>query len=117
MNYGKYIDFDTDTQNSSGLSDIIQQTLENYFCFGLEPGSFTTSVLEGDLFAAARRADHWNKPNLGKIANWINQHAPVGSYGSRERVRDWIADKDQCRSIYFAEIEKKLVWDTLNEPA
>lgn len=113
MNYGKYIDFDSDTFNSDGLSDIIQQTLENYFCYGLDPGGFTTSVLECDLFGAARKADHWNKENLAKIANWIFQNAPNGSFGSRELVQDWKADKDYRRTAYFDALEKKFVWDKL----
>ena len=115
MNYGTLIDFSTDTYNSDGLSDIIQYTLENYFCHGLPPGGFTTSVLEGDLFGAARRADSWNKENLAKIANWIYQNAPSGSFGSREAVRDWMADKDYRRTAYHDELEKKHVWATLNK--
>jgi hypothetical protein len=115
INYGKYIDFTTDTYNSHGLSDIMQSTLENYFCYGLEPGGFTTSVLEGDLFGAARKADTWNRENLVYIARWINQHAPNGSFGSKEAVRDWLNDKDYRRTIYFDTMEKKLVWKTLND--
>ena len=113
-NHGKYIDFTTDNYNSDSLSDIMQQTLENYFCHGLDAGGFTNSVLEGDLFGAARRADRWNKENLAGIANWIFQNAPNGSFGSREAVQDWKNDKDYRRTIYFDTMEKQLVWKTLN---
>jgi hypothetical protein len=115
INYGKLIDFTTDNYNSDGLSDIMQSTLENYFCHGLEPGGFTTAVLEGNLFAAAQRADHWNKENLAKIANWVFQNAPGGSYGSKEAVRDWLTDKDYRRTVYHDEMEKKYIWNELNK--
>lgn len=113
INFGTLIDFTQDYYNSDGLSDFIQQELENYFCQGLPPGGFTTAVLAGDLFSAAMKADYWNKPNIAKIANWISNNAPSGSYGSPEHVKNWIADKDKCRSTYVTYVEQKAMWAIL----
>ena len=66
------------------------ETLDRYWTHGYAPGSFLTTLLEGDVFNAIGRADHWNKEALGHIVYYIVHHAPRGSYGSKELVQDWI---------------------------
>lgn len=92
----------------------LDESLENYLMHGLEPGGFLTSVLANDLFRAVGRADHWNKNNLPRIVMEINRCLPVTSYGNYDYVRDWLADKDGCRSYYVKHMEEQRMLDLLS---
>lgn len=95
---------------SDGVTDLVEEALQNYWNHGYEPGSFTTSVLCNDLFGAAARADHWNKRNLVAVATYIANNAPYGSYGNPELVKDWLN-----KGAYFQAYQKKRVIDILSE--
>ena len=84
------------------------EALANYWVRGWEPGGFLMSMLIGDLFAAAARADHWNKGAMGYIAQMIADVGPQGSWGSEYAVRNWIAKGDA-----FQRYEKQRVMDIL----
>ena len=86
-----------------------REALDNYFKHGWEPGGFTTSMLVGDLYGAAGRADHINKGAMGYIAEYIYNEAPEGSWGSIELVRDWCN-----KGKYFQRYEKTRVVDILS---
>jgi hypothetical protein len=64
--------------------------LYRYFEHGVDPGGFLRSVLEGDLFMAAARADTGSAAALHDLAMWIIWYAPSGSYGSRHTVELWM---------------------------
>jgi hypothetical protein len=85
------------------------ETLANYWIRGWEPGGFLTSMLMGDLYLAAARADHWNKDALGHIANMIADVGPSGSYGSEYAVRDWLA-----KGASFQRFEKERMMKILS---
>lgn len=87
-----------------------QEALANYFIYKYEPGSFLTSVLCGDLYAAAARADHINRTALADIAKWIANNAPNGSWGSREAVQGWLQGNE-----YQQFFERKIVTKMLKE--
>lgn len=87
------------------------ETLQNYFKHGWEPGSFIVSVLTNDLYGAAARADHINKPAIAFIAEYIINHAPEGSWGTPELVRDWCK-----RGPHFQRYEKQRLVDILSTP-
>ena len=57
---------------SSGLADMSQEALKNYFLYAFQPGSFLTSLLCNEsVVDVYRRADHWNKDLIGKyIIMW-----------------------------------------------
>lgn len=94
----------------SGLPDVSQEALKNYFLYAFQPGSFLTSLLCNDPWTEViSRADHWNKPVLGKYALWLQDFAPVGSWGNRDSVKSWL-DKGPAYQAF----QKTLTWEALN---
>lgn len=74
----------------SPLPDYMRDGMRLYLEHGIEPGSFLTAVLSNDLMAAAGAADSKNRHLLFGYAQWLYNHAPHGSFGSRESVKAWI---------------------------
>lgn len=94
----------------SGLPDISQEALKNYFLYALPPGGFLTSLLSCEPWNyVIARADHWNKELLGKYLEWLHEYAPPGSWGSESVVQDWL-DKGPA----YQEFQKTLVWEQLS---
>lgn len=98
----------TSDYNYPNVPSHTAEALANYWIHGYEPGSFLMSMLMGDLYAAAARADHWNKDALGHIAQMIADVGPTGSWGSEYAVRDWIA-----KGPAFQRYEKQRLMDIL----
>lgn len=73
------------------LPPLTAESLEAYALHGRPTGGFLRSVLEGDLFGAAGRADTENAEALHTIAKAIRSDLPKGSWGSRGIVDAWIA--------------------------
>lgn len=93
----------------SGLPDISQEALKNYFLYALPPGGFLTSLLSGQTWVnVISHADHWNKPILGKYLEWLQEYAPRGSWGSGQAVESWLA-----KGPAYQEFQKTLVWEHL----
>lgn len=102
----KYLDFSTG-------NNYLDEGIENYLMYGLEPGGFLTAVLARDLFLAASRADHHNSPRLAEIAKTVWHNMPPGTIGSYEVVKAWCADQYGCRTEYAEQKEKEYVWKIL----
>ena len=102
----KYIDVDTG-------NNWLDEGLENYLMYGLEPGGFLTAVLARDLFLAASRADHWNSSRLADIAKIVWHTMPAISIGNYDAVRDWCNDKDGRQSAYSLQKQKEYTWRVL----
>lgn len=68
----------------------MHEGVKNYALEGIQPGGFLRAVLENDLFSAASRADAKNIEKLGNWAIFIHCYLPANSYGSQQRVDDWI---------------------------
>jgi hypothetical protein len=100
----------TSDYNYPNVPSHTAEALANYWIRGWEPGGFLISMLMGDLFAAATRADHWNKDALGHIAQMIVDVGPHGSWGSEYAVRNWIAKGDA-----FQRYEKQRMMDYLKK--
>ena len=71
--------------------------MRNYFEHGISPGSFGYALLCGDFMEMARRADENNAACFMDWAKWLYNHAPAGSFGSRENVKEWM--KSRQRSV------------------
>lgn len=100
-----------DWNGMSGLPDTSQEALKNYFLYGLQPGGFLTSLLCNDPWPdVITRADHWNKPLLGKYLEWLHDHAPEGSWGSEEAVSSWLN-----KGPAFERFQQSVVWQALND--
>ena len=93
----------------SGLPDMSQEALKNYFVHALPPGGFLISLLSCEPWHyVIARADHWNKELLGKYLEWLHEYAPQGSWGSESVVQDWLA-----KGPAYQEFQKTLVWEQL----
>ena len=98
-----------DWNSMSGLPDMSQEALKNYFLYALPPGSFITSLLSCDPWTdVIARADHWNKPILGKYLQWLQEYAPAGSWGSRDIVEDWLR-----KGPAYEKFQKSMTWEIL----
>lgn len=95
----------TQLQNKS-----LAQAFHNYWNHALHPGDFAMAVLSNDLYLAAARSDNWNRDSLYSIAIWVQDNAPIGSYGSVELVKGWLE-----RNHFFEEYQKRLVVSILKD--
>jgi hypothetical protein len=99
-----------DWNSQSGLPDMSQDALKNYFLYALEPGSFLTALLcDRPWTEVIGRADHWNKTRLSEYSLWLQEYAPLGSWGSEETVRSWLA-----KGSAYQTFQKTLTWEALN---
>lgn len=98
-----------------GVPDHTAETIENYLIRGYHPGGFVSSVLSNDLFGACTSCDHINKQAIVDIVKWVACMVPSASWGSRQAIADWIEDKDGLRTKYASDIEKRFIWDKLNQ--
>lgn len=73
-----------------GVPTHTQGSLERYFFHRLDPGSFATAMLIGDLERAQYRADTINKIALPGIDRFIREQIPEEARGSIEAVNEWI---------------------------
>jgi hypothetical protein len=74
----------------SDLPEHMQGGMQRYMEHGIEPGSFLVAVLSNDLMGAFGKADHINAQFIREYCQWLYNHAPAGSFGSRERVNAWM---------------------------
>lgn len=96
---------------TSGLPDVSQEALKRYFLYALPPGSFLTSLLSCDPWPdVIARADHWNRPVLGKYLEWLQEYAPAGSWGHGNIVQEWL-DKGPAYQAF----QKSMTWEILQQ--
>lgn len=73
------------------IREDLYGTLERYLNSGIMPGSFMNAVLENNLMEAFGRADMDNSRNLKNIVGYIYNHIPHNAWGSREKVKAYLA--------------------------
>ena len=71
-----------------GIHNI--ESLVAYGASGRRTGGFLEAMLQGDLYAAAGRADIFNQQRIFYIAQYIENHLPKESYGTPEKVAQWL---------------------------
>jgi len=74
-----------------GIPEYMRGALDRYIDQGIPGGDFLNAVLENDLMKALGRADDANVNALPDYGMFLYNQAPSTSYGSPERVKDWIA--------------------------
>ena len=79
----------------SDLPEHMQDAMRRYMANGIQPGSFLTAVLANDFMGAVGRADAINSARLRDYAVWLYNHAPRGSFGSPEQVKQWMKEQSQ----------------------
>lgn len=80
------------TKNINIPQDMIE-TLKLYVENKIPPGSFTLSVLQGNLFNALGLADEYWKYHLYDLASYIVSKLPYNCYGSELQVLTWLKRK------------------------
>lgn len=73
----------------SGIPTHTQGMLERYALHRLDPGSFGTAILAGDIDAATNLADSWNRQSIREIDHWIRNTLPKRIRGSYPKVYQW----------------------------
>jgi hypothetical protein len=77
-----------------GVPSYMIPGLARYFDNHIAPGSFLMAVLQNDLMKALNCADSTNIDCLKAYGRFLYNHAPLGSYGSRENVDMWLERRD-----------------------
>lgn len=77
----------------SQLPEHMQEAARLYLEHGVRPGDFLTSVICNDLFGAMGRADCVNQQRMFDICSFFYNEAPSGSYGSEEKMSNWMFSK------------------------
>lgn len=71
----------------------VRQELETWVCApGHEISGFLEAVLMNDLYMCASRATDEEIRALPLICQWLESHAPRGSYGSPACLHTWLAE-------------------------
>ena len=99
------------------IPDHTKEALDNYFLRGYEPGSFVTCILTDDLYRAVGWADMQNRHAIYEIVKWLTTDpiVPANSFGTFEKVADWLNDKNNIRTKFVDTFEKEYIWNTLKE--
>ena len=79
----------------SKLPEHMRAGAEGYVERGEEPGGFLFAVLCNNLVDAFGKADETNFARLSDWAEWLWNEAPSTCWGSKERVNDWIAIRQE----------------------
>lgn len=93
------IDYYSAHAESCGIPRYMIPGLTRYFVNRVRPGSFLTAVLQNDFMEALGHADHTNINCLKAYGMFLYNHAPLGSYGSRENVESWL--EHRCPNEWF----------------
>jgi hypothetical protein len=68
----------------------MQDGARRYVERGIPGGSFFTAVVSNDLMEAFKKADDENTAAMRDWCMWLYNEAPIGCFGSPERVSEWI---------------------------
>ena len=79
------------------VPDYMMDGLHLYLTQGIPPGSFLTAVLSNDLMGSVERADTNNRHALIGWVQLLYNEMPSFSWGSPEKVQQWIEHKTKER--------------------
>lgn len=79
-----------DRAKDCGVPSYMIPGLTRYLVDRIPPGSFLMAVLQNDLMKALSCADSANINCLKAYGMFLYNHAPLGSYGTRENVDSWL---------------------------
>jgi hypothetical protein len=82
--------------NDFEIPDRMMPEILGYIQNGIHPGDFLTAVICNDLRAAVAAADLENMRNLPAFAGYFYNRAPFPCAGSAEKMRDWMALKQEA---------------------
>ena len=96
-----------DSAHKWQVDDEYYQHMFRYLVYGIEPGSFFTSVLANDFYGAMMRSHPLNTVTaLKKLSGWIRDDFPPCCYGSYEAVNTWsgMTDSERRKYLEFARL-------------
>lgn len=73
------------------IPEHMRDAVRRYYFDGIAPGSFLTAVLSNDLMGALGKADDENITALPQYGAFLYNYVPADSFGSPERVKQWLA--------------------------
>lgn len=76
--------------NYYGIPERMHSGIVRYVEHGIPAGHFLQAVFENDLLNAALSADEENHALLGAYGKLLINQLPPASYGTPQKVRDWI---------------------------
>lgn len=72
--------------------------ITRYIEQGIPPGSFLCAIIDNNLSEAVSRADDENIANLPAYVAYFYNEAPSSCWGSPEKRKRWLADKQTART-------------------
>ena len=90
-----------------GIPPYMVEGLVTYVCDHRPPGDFLRAGLENDFMRAVGKADTVNQHRLPNYARFLYKHAPIGSYGSPEKVSKWLQRADVDDSSRLQALRKQ----------
>lgn len=77
------------------IPDRMMPSIKRYIEEKIQPGRFLTAVIQNDLSEACAMADDENVRNLPAYAAYFYNCAPSLCHGSKEKMKKWLAAKEQ----------------------
>jgi hypothetical protein len=74
------------------LPEHMREAVIRYMSVGFPPGRFLTAVFSNELVETYGFADDENTEAMKKWAAYLYLYAPPLSWGSRAKVREWVAN-------------------------
>jgi hypothetical protein len=71
------------------IPERMQAGIIKWILIGQMPGHFLSAVIRNDLKEAIARADDENVIGLAAYIHFFYNHAPIGCWGSKEKVLQW----------------------------
>ena len=76
------------------LPENIKGAIDRYVEERIQPGGFTSAVLENNLAMAIGRADENSLKAIREIVGYVYNEIPSRAWGSQEKVQSWLAGDD-----------------------
>jgi hypothetical protein len=83
------------TYMGESIPGYMHEGIVNYLTQGVPSGSFLMAVLSNDFSGACRAADMTNMTLMHVYHAFLYQKAPAGSWGSVDKVSQWIAARGE----------------------
>ncbi len=77
------------------IPEYMHEGILRYVSHYVKPGDFLTSVICNDLQMAVAHADGTNMNLLKNYVQWFYNESPGGCWGSKEKMNDWLAKRNQ----------------------
>ena len=79
------------------IPDYMMGGVKRYVEKGITPGHFLTAVICNDLSEAVSRAIGDNVKNIAAYMGYFHNEAPMGCWGSKKKMDNWIKEHREER--------------------